>query len=221
MRAKLPARSTTTRPAPGRTGPRSERTRTGWKISARRPHECRGHAIADRCVARVAAKALAQPGMAGKVQADRRDRRRDQQLEKPCSICATSTGICSGRRASSMAALKCRTRRPRQRPACCDRIDERSGWKLIDQGSQRPQRQGEADLNLGPFMCRQIDRDERTEPGLSAATKKLTRSRARPLPGQRGTKRCSIVSVGGRLGISGNHTGAGLSVLVYSGAALI
>ena len=79
--------------------------------------------------------------------------------------------------------------RPERQQQCCDNdadqrtargtslvargIHQCAGGKLADQRDDGAEGEGEADLDLGPFVRRQIDRDERPEAGLHVGDEEI------------------------------------------------
>jgi hypothetical protein len=57
-------------------------------------------------------------------------------------------------------------RKARDQPFPAGGVDDGAARHLADQPDDAADRQHQADFDLGPFLRRQIDRDERTETGL-------------------------------------------------------
>ena len=144
------------------------------EIRPRRPHDGGGQAIADRCIAGIASQPLAQRGVSGNVQADRRDRRRDD---------ATGEAVQHLRHQHRQLLRLHRQQQRRgddaeQRPGGGDplvahRVHQHAGRKLTDQRGHRAQSKGIADLDLRPLIGRQVHRDEWTKPGLHVGHEKI------------------------------------------------
>jgi hypothetical protein len=58
-------------------------------------------------------------------------------------------------------------------PLVAHRVDQNAGGELADQRRDGAEGEHEADVDLGPFVRRQIDGDERTEAGLHIRNKKV------------------------------------------------
>ena len=135
-------------------------------------HHGRGDAVAERGIAGVAPEPLADRKRPDQAEADRGNRRTEH---------ATRGGVQGRgghhhrkdrpRRISERADADGRNRKARHQPFGARGIDDGAARHLSDQADDAADRQHKADLDLGPFLRRQIDRDERPEPGLHIGEK--------------------------------------------------
>ena len=84
---------------------------------------------------------------------------------------AATTGKIGHSRIGERADADGRDRKARHQPLGAGGIDDGAAGHLADQADDAADRQHEADLDLGPFLRRQIDRDERPEAGLHVGEK--------------------------------------------------
>ena len=148
-------------------GGQEEHSLTGDKGSAC-THRSRSNAVADRGEAGIAAKPRAECSMADKAQADRGD---DRPQHAACRR-VEDTGSHHDReirpdRERKRAQTNRRHRECRHQPRRAYRIDQRTAGHLAGQGDKPSRGQDQPDIELRPLMRGQIDRDERTKPGLN------------------------------------------------------
>ena len=158
-------RSPTTKAGPARRDRSQQEYRSTGDRGAGRTHDGRGQSVADRGITCVASQPLTQPRMPDQVQADRGDRRGED---------AAREGV---QRLRQQDRQQCRLDRQQQgsndhaeivlapaatRLLCAASTSAPAGiWH--DQGDDGAEGQGEADLDLGPFVRCQVDRDKGAE----------------------------------------------------------
>ena len=144
-----------------------EKHRAARQQIAAGAHHGRGDTVSERRKAGIAPEPLADRQRSDQTEADRGDRRTEHaagggmqrrgrhhhRKDRP-------------RRIGERADADRRDRKARHQPFGAGRIDDRSAGHLPDQSDDAADRQHKTDLDLGPFLRRQIDRNERTESGL-------------------------------------------------------
>jgi hypothetical protein len=149
-----------------------EKHRTARQQIAARAHYRRGYSVAKRREAGIAPEPLTDRKRPHQTEADRGNRRTEH---------ATGGGVQRRsrydyrkdrpRRISKRAYADRRNREAGHQPLGASGIDDGSAGHLPDQADQAADRQHKTDLDLGPFLRRQIDRNEWTEPGLHVCQK--------------------------------------------------
>ena len=139
---------------------------------ARDPHQRRRRAVAERGEAGIAPEPLADRERTDQAEADRRDRGAQhaacQRMQRGgCGHYGKNRPHRIGKRTGADG----RDRKTGHQPLGTGRIDDRSAGHLAEQPDDAADRQHEADLDLGPFLGGQIDRNERPEAGLHVGQK--------------------------------------------------
>ena len=125
------------------------------------------NAVADRGEARIAPQPRAECGVPDKPEADRGDDGPQHAARRGVK----DTGSHYDReigpdRERKRAQTNRSHREPRNQPRRTQRIDQRAAGHLAGQGDEPARGQDQADIELRPLMRREIDRNERAEPGL-------------------------------------------------------
>ena len=168
-----------------------EEHRAARQEIAGRAHHGGRNAIAERGKARVAPEPLADRGGPTSPRLIAAIAGPSTQLAAACSVAAAIT---TERSASARRRARCTPmvgdRKARDQPLGAGGIDERAARHLADQRDDAADRQHQADLDLRPFLRRQIDRDERPEAGLHVGEKEdepveAAQALARGMPARR------------------------------------
>jgi hypothetical protein len=135
-------------------------------------HQCRRRTVAERSEPGIAPEPLADRERTDQAEADRRDRRAQH------AACQRMQGSGCGHdgknrphRIGKRAGADGRDRKAGHQPLGTGSVDDRSAGHLPEQGDDAADRQHKADLDLGPFLGGQIDRNERPEAGLHVGQK--------------------------------------------------
>ena len=130
-------------------------------------HRGRRQAVADRGKAGVASEPFADRGVADQAEADRRHGRAEHAAgERMQHRSRQHHGKDRPRGIAEGACANRRHRNAGDKALRAGGIDQRAAGHLPDQRDETGRRQNEPDIDLGPSLRGEIDRDERSESGL-------------------------------------------------------